>query len=87
MGIFLNIIKYVTLIPALIQGVEGLLQKGSDKKAAVEGSASAILSTLVSTGVIDSATAAKFPAPTSALIDAFVAFFNATGVFPSSSTK
>lgn len=85
MGIFLTVIKYITILPALIQGVEGLFAKGSDKKAAVETSASAILTTLVSTGVVSSDTAAKFPGPTSALIDAFVAFFNATGLFTKAS--
>lgn len=86
MDIALTILKYVTILPMLIQGVEGLFSKGSDKKAAVITSADAILSGLVSTGVISQDTASKYPAATSDLVDAFVKFFNQIGAFQAAST-
>jgi uncharacterized membrane protein len=86
MGIFATILNFIPGIVSLVQSVETLFVKGTDKKQAVVNSADGILAVLKSAGLVTDTIAAKFPAAVSDLVDAIVTFLNAIGVFQTSST-
>lgn len=86
MGSFAAILNLIPGVVSLIQVVEGLFTKGSDKKTAVVNSATAILTVLQTAGIVTPDVASKYPAAVSNLTDAIVTFMNAIGVFPTTTT-